>query len=199
MKLKLFLQNKNTKITLLTILLVLLLMPFLTTKRISINKEYTDKNDVALYIKYYYQLPKNYITYYGNENASSYNQSVEEKIIGGDTFWNTGELEDFNVSKNASLKECDIYTSSYSTTNRGVERLVYTSNTGNVRVFYSQNHYNSFKELTSFSLQLTRNIFWFIFSIYSITIISLYLYVYYDYIKNLINNTRNITRITRNF
>lgn len=61
--------------------------------------------------------------------------------------------------KNTSLKERDVYSDSYTISNRGEYRLVYTSNTNNVRVFYTTTHYESCTELTSFNLNLTSNIF----------------------------------------
>jgi hypothetical protein len=54
--------------------------------------------------------------------------------------------------------------------------LVYTTNTRNVRVFYTEDHYTTFTEITTFHLQLTRNIFWMIFGTYSIALITFAIY-----------------------
>ena len=151
----------------LSILIILFFMPFLTAKRIKREAAYTEKEDVALYIKLFHELPHNYVTNYGLKYMQHHELPSEGYIMGGDTHINSGTLASFGVTTDFYLKECDIAGESYDIKeNRGVKRLVYTCNTENVRVFYSSDHYSSFIELTSFRLQLTRNIFWIIFGCY---------------------------------
>ena len=151
------------------LLLILFLMPFLTTKRVHLHTNYTDKNDVTLYIKKYHELPPNYITkdskdYYLNHSEIPRNPDY---VAGGDTYFNTDDLRSFGIESDTRLKECDIVTASYSLTNRGRVRLVFTCNEKHSRVFYTEDHYETFQELTSFKLQLPRNVFWIIFGVYA--------------------------------
>jgi hypothetical protein len=165
-----FFKNKKIilKITIL-ILIVLFFMPIITTKRVKLGNEYVLKEDVSLYIKTYHELPENYITKYGMDTAILHGGDISDKIVGGDTHWDTNELSEFRISDNSHLKECDIKGSTYdlTTSNRGILRLVYTSNTKNVRVFFTEDHYSSYEEISTFQLQLTRNIFWIVFAVYT--------------------------------
>ncbi len=153
--------------------IVLLILPISITKRLDINGEYVSKEDVALYLITYHELPKNYITKGGRDYAKNHNIDISDKLIGGDTFINTGELKDYNISEKIALKECDIKNASYTQTNRGTHRLLYTCNVKNFRVFYTESHYeeNSFTEIKIFDLQIGRNICWIIFGIYSVGIV----------------------------
>lgn len=149
------------------LLVILFLMPFITTRRMDIDSHYFDKEDVALYLMQYHELPSNFITKYGYDYAGKGGLVKSYNVIGGDTHINKGQLRDFNVDTSANLKECDIVDKNYQIESiRGKQRLVYTCNTNNVRVFYTNDHYANFVEITNFSLQLTRNIFWIIFAIY---------------------------------
>jgi len=151
----------------LILLVILFIMSFITMRRVNIRKRYTDTRDVALYLIEFHELPSNYVTKSGYTAFEKHGKLMNGYIIGGDSFANTGELEDFGVSYKASLKECDIEYDGYvADGKRGKERLVYTCNTKNVRVFYTDDHYSSFKELTRFSLQLVRNIFIIVFFVY---------------------------------
>jgi hypothetical protein len=58
----------------LLILFVLFWLPIVTTKRVSLNKEYISVDQVALYLKTYHELPSNYITKYGKDYASNHGQ-----------------------------------------------------------------------------------------------------------------------------
>lgn len=157
------------------LLLALLIMPVITTRRMNRTTSYTDKEDVARYIMQYHELPKNYVTKYGMDYMVYHNKNTKGYLMGGDTHINTEKLKEFGVSKDATLKECDIPFGSYNILqNRGKDRLVYTCNTANVRVFYTDDHYKSFAELTAFQLQLTRNIFWIIFACYSVGLVAFY-------------------------
>lgn len=145
-------------------------MPFVTTKRVSLGKEYTEAEDVALYLKKFRELPPNYITKSGWQTAEAHGGVVAGKIIGGDTHWNDYESWELNVPKGATLKECDIATQGYSLSKRGTSRLVYTTNQNRVRVFYTEDHYNSFVEIGAFSVQIVRNVFIMIIPLYVILV-----------------------------
>lgn len=173
-------ERFNLKI-MLFVLIFSLLLPVFTTKRLKLGNEYETKEDVALYIKTFHELPANYITKDAVETASTYGGDLTDKVVGGDTHWNTNQLSNFGISSNANLKECDIKGLNYNllASIRGRQRLVYTSNTKNVRVFYSD-HYEvgTFEEITTFELQLTRNIFWIIFGLYFISASSFLIVAY---------------------
>lgn len=158
--------------------IIFLLMPFITTRRMDLNTPYTDKEDVALYVIQHHELPPNYITKSGLEYAKKKGIFYSDNVIGGDTFFNDGKLKKYGVGKEEKLKESDIVGYGYRVDGtRGEERLVYTCNTENVRVFYTSDHYKSFEEMTHFRLQLTRNIFWIIFGVYALLFISFYVLV----------------------
>lgn len=162
----------------LLIFIVLLILPIATTKRVKVDEEYTSVDDVALYLKKYHELPKNYITQYGMEYLRKHKGSyTNASIIGGDTHINTNQLSFFEINKYVTLKECDIVEGTYYDAymnRRGEKRLVYTCNQKNVRVFYTDNHYVSYEEITLFDLQLTSNVLWIVFGVYTGCIIALY-------------------------
>lgn len=159
------------------ILLILFAMPFIATRKTKIGSEYIEKEDVALYIMQHHELPPNYITHYGYEYYRKHNIEATGLLIGGDTHYYDLSLKNFGIEKTQPLKECDIYVESYSLTNRNTCRLVYTCNSDSVRVFYTTDHYDSYTELTYFSLQLTRYIFWIIFGVYSVLFVCFYITV----------------------
>lgn len=159
-------HKKPTVISSVVLLVILFILPFVTRNYVKINDEYTDVNSIAIYIKKYHELPINYITVYGNQTAATNNGDTTNMVIGGDTHWPDDNLDAFDITNDTMLKECDVYTNGYSLSVRGVSRLVYTCNTRNVRVFYTDDHYQTYQELTNFSLQLTSNIFWIIFGVY---------------------------------
>ena len=109
------------------------------------NGSYTSKDDVALYIHTYGQLPGNYITkqeaeYLGwDSREGNLDEVAPGKSIGGDRFGNyEGYLP---KAKGRKYYECDVnYYGGY----RGGERIVY-SNDG--YVFYTKDHYNTFETL----------------------------------------------------
>ena len=102
-------RRKNKFIFITTIvLIVLFIMPFVTTRNMDIKEAYTKKEDVALYIIQYHQLPPNYITKYGYDYVENHGLSASGYIIGGDTHLNLGALSSFGLDKDAKLKECDI-------------------------------------------------------------------------------------------
>lgn len=148
--------NKNKKVLLfgsLCLLAVLLVFALITKKRVAINHAYYTKEDVALYLITYHELPCNY--YY---RAPSDKRTYEADIYGGFIHKYDEGLLPASL-KDSYFKECDVYTDSYSISNRGIERLVYTTNTSHVRVFYTNDHYESYTELTEFNINKVSHIF----------------------------------------
>ena len=171
--------KKKFKTITVIVLIVLFIMPFVTKIRVDRDGEYTTKEDVALYIMTYHELPPNYITKYGIDYAKNHDIEIDDCIMGGDTHFNTAQFVQFGVSESTKLKECDIAGPNYDITGkRGAQRLVYTCNTDNVKVFYTYNHYSTFSELTSFDLNLTSNVFWIIFGVYTASLIAFYIVIY---------------------
>ena len=124
-------------------------------------------------------MPPNYITKDGYKYLYDNGISYSGYIIGGDSHFNDGKLNDNGVSSQTKLKECDIADNQYNIANhRGTLRLVYTCNRKNVRVFFTSDHYNSYTELSHFKLQLTSNIFWIIFAIYGLLVLVFYILVF---------------------
>ncbi len=157
------------------VLLVLFAMPFITTKSMERHCQYTEKAEVALYLMQYNELPSNYITKYGYIYMENHNLHTNGFVMGGDTHINDGKLLDFGIGKDATLKECDIAGKGYDIGGkRGAQRLVYTCNTNNVRVFYTDDHYSSFEEITIGELQTVRDAFWVVFACYVALMIGFY-------------------------
>ena len=105
---------------------------------------YNTKKKVALYIKTYGCLPKNYITKKeaGDLGWTGGNpEYVKEKAsIGGDTYSNREGL--LPKAKGRTYRECDIDT--WGKNSRGARRIVF-SNDG--YIFYTDDHYSSFEQL----------------------------------------------------
>lgn len=106
---------------------------------------YSTKDEVALYIYTYGQLPDNYIT--KNEardlgwdsKAGNLWDVAEGMSIGGDRYYNNDDQ--LPEEKGRKYYECDInYQGGY----RGAERIVY-SNDG--LIYYTDDHYKSFDHL----------------------------------------------------
>lgn len=109
------------------------------------GKRYSTKEEVALYIHLYNELPPNYITKKeaekrGWDSSKGNLWEVTDKMsIGGDVFGNREGI----LPKKSGRKyyECDInYNGGY----RGSERIVY-SNDG--LVYYTKDHYKTFEQL----------------------------------------------------
>ena len=99
---------------------------------------YTTKEDVALYLHTYGELPGNFIT--KNEarklgwSGGGLDDYADGKSIGGDYFGNyEGILPD------GDYHECDINTMHASS--RGAERIIYSDDG---RIYYTDDHYESF-------------------------------------------------------
>lgn len=114
--------------------------------KIEKNSAYSKPEEVAEYLYLYDQLPPNYLTkkeamVLGWESQKGNLWEVTDKMsIGGDVFGNReGRLP---KAEGRKWYECDVnYQGGY----RGEERLVY-SNDG--LIFYTQDHYETFTEIT---------------------------------------------------
>ena len=105
--------------------------------------QYCTVDEVASYIKAYHKLPSNYITKKQARELGWQGGPLKNyapgKSIGGDTFTNRQHVLPDSDSK---YIECDINANG---TSRGAERIVY--NTGDFKVYYTSDHYSTFKEV----------------------------------------------------
>ena len=105
--------------------------------------EYCTVDEVAAYIKEFHKLPSNYITKDEARKLGWHGGPLKKyapgKSIGGDTFTNRQHILPDSDSK---YIECDINANG---TSRGTERIVY--NTGDFKVYYTNDHYNTFIEV----------------------------------------------------
>ena len=106
---------------------------------------YTSKDEVALYIHLYGELPENYVTKAEAEDAGWSGGNVERytgegTAIGGSRFGNREGL--LPKEQGRTYTECDIDTPGENS--RGAKRIVF-SNDG--LVYYTDNHYESFELL----------------------------------------------------
>ena len=105
--------------------------------------QYCTVDEVSAYIKEFHKLPSNYITKKEAQSLGWHGGPLKEyapgKSIGGDTFTNRQHILPDSEYK---YIECDINANG---TSRGPERIVY--NSGNYKVYYTPDHYNSFKEV----------------------------------------------------
>lgn len=107
--------------------------------------EYTNKDDVALYIDTYGKLPENFITKEEakklgwKDKEGNLNEVAPGKSIGGDRFGNYEEkLPD---AEDREWFECDVnYDGGY----RGAQRIIF-SNDG--LIYYTDDHYENFEQL----------------------------------------------------
>ncbi|MEE1335539.1 ribonuclease domain-containing protein [Methanobrevibacter sp.] len=107
------------------------------------NGEYCTVDEVSAYIKDFHKLPSNYITKKEAQSLGWHGGPLKNyapgKSIGGDRFTNRQHVL---PDSNSDYIECDINANG---TQRGAERIVY--NTGNYKVYYTSDHYNTFKEV----------------------------------------------------
>lgn len=103
---------------------------------------YTSKEDVALYLHLYGELPQNFITKKEARVLGWEGGSLEPyapgKCIGGSAFGNYEEL----LPTDRTYRECDIDTLGASS--RGAKRLVYSDDG---LIYYTGDHYGSFELL----------------------------------------------------
>ena len=112
--------------------------------RVQYGGTYTSKNDVALYLHLYGELPSNFITKKQAQqlgwNGGSLDPYAPGKSIGGDYFGNyEGRLP---KKRGRTYRECDIDTQHKKS--RGAKRIVY-SNDG--LIYYTGDHYDHFELL----------------------------------------------------
>lgn len=102
---------------------------------------YTSKEDVALYLHTYGELPRNFITKSEARELGWPGGGLEDyapgKCIGGDRF---GNYE--GILPEGSYHECDIDTLGASS--RGAKRIVYSDDG---YIYYTEDHYESFELL----------------------------------------------------
>ena len=113
-------------------------------KTIDKNGSYTSKEDVALYIHTYGELPSNFITKKDAERLGWDGGSLEPyapgKSIGGSYFGNyEGKLP---KKKGRTYYECDIDTKGKRS--RGPKRIVYSTDG---LIYYTPDHYETFELL----------------------------------------------------
>ena len=105
--------------------------------------EYCTVEEVSAYIKKFHKLPSNYITKKEAQSLGWHGGPLKEyapgKSIGGDVFTNRQLILPKSDHK---YIECDINANG---TSRGAERIVY--NTGDFKVYYTNDHYKTFKEV----------------------------------------------------
>ena len=105
--------------------------------------QYCTPYEVAAYIKAYHKLPSNFITKKQARDLGWKGGPLKDYApgmsIGGDVFTNKQ-----NVLPASDYKyiECDINANG---TSRGAERIVY--NTGDFKVYYTTDHYKTFREI----------------------------------------------------
>ena len=105
--------------------------------------QYCTADEVAAYIKEFHKLPSNFIT--KNQardlgwSGGPLNKYAPGKSIGGDVF---GNREGVLPKTSAKYIECDINANG---TSRGAERIIYNNDT--FQVYYSSDHYKTFKEV----------------------------------------------------
>ena len=105
--------------------------------------EYCTVDEVAAYIKEFHKLPSNFITKKEAQDLGWHGGPLKNyapgKSIGGDTFTNRQHIL---PDRDYKYIECDINANG---TSRGAERIVY--NTGDFKVYYTNDHYNTFREV----------------------------------------------------
>ena len=105
--------------------------------------EYTEKDELALYIHLYGHLPGNYVTKAAAEAAGwtggAVGKTLPGKSIGGDRFYNREGL--LPKASGRVWTECDV---GERRNTRGGERIVFSSDG---LIYYSSDHYDSFELL----------------------------------------------------
>ncbi|MCR5392223.1 ribonuclease [Olsenella sp. KH3B4] len=119
--------------------------PSPTSTAISRDGSYTSKDDVALYLHTYGELPPNFISKTKARKAGwdpqkgNLNEVCPGKSIGGSVFYNDDHaLPD---APGRTWHECDV---NYQGGHRGPERIVYSTDG---LVYYTPDHYKTFEQL----------------------------------------------------
>ena len=172
----------------LIIAVIFFIMPIATRVSVKKGEAYEKKNEVALYLFKYKELPDNYRT--KTEIKAMYNEDVigSDQVVKlalmdgysyvGDKFYGEKKTnyKDWigNYTQNLNnLYECDIYEDRESlikNKNRGEYRLVYTGDC--TEIYYSPNHYGQkktpgFKKITKSSINRTSNTLWVVFFLWT--------------------------------
>lgn len=113
-----------------------------TQARVSESWTGDDKEGVARYLETYEKLPSNYMTKkearkLGWEGGALH-LLVPDKCIGGDSFGNYEGL----LPDDKDYRECDIDT--LNARGRGAKRLIYSAEGGDLDIWYTGDHYESF-------------------------------------------------------
>jgi len=103
------------------------------------NTFYTDKELVAAYINIFNALPINYVGRDQTSTCGTYGSSCR---INGGIFQN----REGYLPADRTYTECDIGGSSYSVSNRGAYRIVFSITNGKQSVFYTNDHYDNYQE-----------------------------------------------------
>lgn len=171
-------KNKKLIVFVCFVFLTIILFILSATLRTTVvkGKPYYTKNEVALYILTFDgELPSNYITKSQAKkrysDVSYYKESFYAALydgysIGGGTHDYSNSRPEYGshiseYTNRTDLKECDIYDKSNkqiaNEENRGGCRLVYTND--GEEVFYTANHYTTFKRVTAKSINGVSNFF----------------------------------------
>lgn len=168
-------------------IIIFFILALATRIKVYENRDYDTKEKVALYIYKYKKIPRNFVTkdYVNNYLDISSQEAISRGYnIGGDNFENKGAISNFTNSQ--YLHECDIYKSrdTASVDGRGAVRLVYEQY-GKPKVYYTEDHYNSFKYLSEFSLNIVSNIMWIMFFVCAVSEVFFVIVMPVEYKLNL--------------
>ena len=118
--------------------------------KIDIDGRYTDKDNVALYIKTYKKLPRNFITKKEarklgwNTSKNNLKDVMGDKSIGGDVFKNYEKI--LPVIDGRTYYECDI---DFNGKKRNAKRIIYADDFDEDigYIYYTEDHYKTFIRL----------------------------------------------------
>ncbi len=144
-------MNKNQKTILLVGILITILFLVLSKvlePQIYRYQEYTDRDDIAIYIYKYNELPKNYVMNVPGASHEEVSRTLSEgKSYGGAIFRYENAI--MNYTNNHDLKEADYYPNlaeRIEEGNRGTYRFVFTYK-GEKEIFYTEDHYDTFTKM----------------------------------------------------
>ena len=158
-------MNKKEKL-IFFILCLMALIFLISANLLDVRRQdtYESRDRIALYIFKYRKLPSNYILLDNNSPNTTKDVIADGYSFGGMQFENREGLID-NPDNNHFI-EADYYPSREmaSKEGRGVFRLVFTED-GKKRVLYTENHYESFNELSYSKLKAPSRVMWILFVI----------------------------------